>query len=290
MIDLHMHTVYSDGDKTVKEVLSLCEAKKLEYISITDHNTAEEYEDRAFQENIFSGKIIKGVELNAVFGSQNIEILGYQINPDIINEWSKKYYQEENLIKQQKICEKRLLDICDKKGLVYNYDKIKRDIKPTDYIEIYIYFELIKHEENLKILGKFGESFDTFYRRGLADPKSSYFINRMEFRPKCKEVIDIIHSAGGKAFLAHPYVYKFDDTVGFIKKLKKETNLDGVECFHHSAEQDDRIDILIKCAKENNLYISGGSDYHGDKKPNIDLGVGKGSINIPKEIIDEWLN
>ena len=47
MVDVHMHTLYSDGDKTVEEVLKICEEKKLEYISITDHNTTKQYEDEA---------------------------------------------------------------------------------------------------------------------------------------------------------------------------------------------------------------------------------------------------
>ena len=61
MIDMHIHTTYSDGDKTLEEVLKMCEEKKLEYISITDHNTCKGYEDKAMYKNIFSGKIIKGV-------------------------------------------------------------------------------------------------------------------------------------------------------------------------------------------------------------------------------------
>lgn len=51
MIDLHMHTMYSDGDKTIAEILKLCEDKKLEYISITDHNTCAEYEDEYIKNN-----------------------------------------------------------------------------------------------------------------------------------------------------------------------------------------------------------------------------------------------
>ena len=88
MIDLHIHTTYSDGDKNITEILKMCENKKLEYISITDHNTVKQYEDEALENNnIFSGKVIKGVELNAVFQNKNIEILGYNIEPNIINEW-----------------------------------------------------------------------------------------------------------------------------------------------------------------------------------------------------------
>lgn len=49
-----------------------------------------------------------------------------------------------------------------------------------------------------------------------------------------------------------------------------------------------KIDILIDYARKHNLYISGGSDFHGDKKPNIEIGKGAGSLTIPKEYIEEW--
>ena len=81
MIDLHIHTLYSDGDKTVEDVLKMCEEKKLEYISITDHNTCMPYNDNALKNNnIFSGKIIKGIEMNATFQNKKIELLGYNIS------------------------------------------------------------------------------------------------------------------------------------------------------------------------------------------------------------------
>ena len=91
MIDLHMHTIYSDGDKIVEEVLKMCEEKKLEYISITDHDTCKQYEDEAIKNNkIFSGKIIKGAEFHAVFQNRSIEILAYNIDTNIIEEWINK--------------------------------------------------------------------------------------------------------------------------------------------------------------------------------------------------------
>ncbi len=287
MVDLHIHSVYSDGSKTVEEILKICEEKKLEYISITDHNTAKQYEDKALKNNnIFSGKVIKGAELNAVFQDKNIEILGYNINPDIINEWCKKYYSEEKLEEQQEICCKRLLDICDKQGLIYDESKIIKP-KATGYVEISIYNELMKHKENYEILGEFTESLGVFFRKGLANPQSVYFVNRIEFRPKYKEVVDIIHESGGKAFLAHPFEYKFEDTIGFINDLRKELELDGIECFHPSANQEERK-TLVQYAKKNKLYMSGGSDYHGDSKPDIEIGIGRGDLNISKEIL-EWL-
>ena len=73
MIDLHIHTLYSDGDKTVEEILKMCEKKHIEYISITDHDTCKQYQDEILKANtIFSGKIIKGSELHAMFQNENI--------------------------------------------------------------------------------------------------------------------------------------------------------------------------------------------------------------------------
>ena len=121
----------------------------------------------------------------------------------------------------------------------------------------------------------------------LENQKKYPNMNFIEFRPPYKEVIDIIHKAGGKAFLAHPFEYKFKDTIEFINDLRKEKELDGIECFHPSANQEQR-NILVEYAKNNNLYISGGSDYHGSPKPDIEIGVGRGDLNISKEILN-WL-
>ncbi len=290
MIDLHLHTIYSDGDKTVEEVLKMCEEKKLEYISITDHDTCKQYEDNAIKNNIiFSGKIIKGCELHAVYQNTNFEVLAYKINTDIINKWCEKYYSEEKLKEQQKICYDRLLKICDKKGIMYDESKIRKPKKASEYVERPIYEEIIKYEENRKILGDIGKSFSIFFRKGLSNPQSEYYMNLGEFKPKYKEVIEIIHEAGGKAFLAHPFEYKFENTIGFIDNIRKESELDGIECFHPSSADDNKKDILVEYARKNKLFISGGSDYHGNPKPDIEIGIGRGNLNISADYIEEWI-
>lgn len=62
-----------------------------------------------------------------------------------------------------------------------------------------------------------------------------------------------------------------------------------IECFHPSSVDEDKKDILVGYARKNNLYISGGSDYHGRRKPDIEIGIGRGNLNISKEIIEEWI-
>lgn len=291
MIDIHMHTIHSDGDKTVEEILKMCEEKDLEYVSITDHNTCKQYEDEALNKNIFTGKIIKGVEMNATFKNKKIEILGYKIkDTKIIEEWSQRFFSNEVLKKQQEEAKRKLLDVCDKKGLVYDENKIEKNIPLTDYITIYIYKELMRHEENYEILGEFTESLNVFIRKGLMNPDSEYYTGSDNVpKPQYKDVVDVIHKAGGLAFLAHPFEYRFDNTIDFIDELRKEKELNGIECFHPSANENEMLS-LIEYAKKNNLYISGGSDYHGKKKPDVEIGIGKGNLNIPKEIIEEWVN
>ena len=114
MVDMHMHTLYSDGDKTVETVLRMCEEKKLEYISITDHNTTKQYGDEALEKNIFTGKIIKGAEMNATFNNKKIEFLAYNIkNLEMINKWSSKFFSYEILKERFERDKNKIIDICD---------------------------------------------------------------------------------------------------------------------------------------------------------------------------------
>lgn len=290
MIDLHMHTIYSDGDKTIEEILKMCEKRKLEYISITDHNNCEAYYDKILKDNkIFHGIIIKGCELNAEFQNKSIEILAYNINPGVIMAWREKYYSIDKIKKNTKEIYDRFLSILDKKGIIYNKNDIRPQKDEKEYIEKPIWEEIVKHQENKEIIGE--DSFDSlrvFYRKEITNPDSEYFFNRVGTFPEAKEVIEIIHQAGGKAFLAHPFEYKFENTMEFIEELRKKVQLDGIECFHPSANEEE-MRLLVDYARNNDLYMSGGSDYHGKRKPDIEIGVGKGNLNISKKLVEEWL-
>lgn len=288
MIDLHMHTVYSDGDKTVEEILKLCEEKHLEYISITDHNNCMQYKDEAFNKNIFSGKIIRGVELQGHVLGKNIEILAYDYDWNILNKWIQKHFSEEKLRERRNNQKERFFELCDKNGLIYNKDNIVFPDKLTSFVERSIYMEVIKYEENRKKLGEYANKFGLFFRKELTNSKSPYYMQYEKDYPSYKEIIDNIHNAGGKAFLAHPFEYKFENTIEFIDKIRKIRELDGIECYHPSAEEDNRINILLDYANKNNLFVSGGSDYHGSPKPGIEIAIGKGSLQIPKEIVEKW--
>ena len=271
----------------MEEVLKDCEKIGLEYISITDHNTCAAYYEEAFTKNkFFTGKIIKGCEISAGFQNKSIEILAYKINTHIIMNWKEKYHSAEKYKENTQRVYKRFLSALDKKGIIYNENNIRLENK-NGFIERPIWEEVISHQENKEIVGvAYFTDFRIFFRKELANPKSEYFLNKVNYYPSAKEVVDIIHEAGGKAFLAHPFEYEFKNTIGFIENLTKSTSLDGIECFHPSASEEQRK-ILVDFAKNNELYISGGSDFHGARKPDIRLGVGRGDLCISKEIL-EW--
>lgn len=119
MIDLHIHTTYSDGTKNVTEILKQAEELNLDYISITDHDKCSAYEEL---KNIdiskyYSGKIIKGIEIKCFYKGSTIEVLGYDYNYEKMNNWVREFYAN----KDRKIIEtkyfNKLYDICEKLNL-----------------------------------------------------------------------------------------------------------------------------------------------------------------------------
>ena len=288
MIDLHMHTTYSDGTDTVKELLEKAEDLNLEVISITDHNTCKAYlEMEKFNvKEKYKGDILVGCEFSASFDNRAIEIIGYGFDYKIVNEYLKKFYDKKLIEKRTEISFNRLFNKINELDLEFHIPKEK--IAIDMYYEITIYNELKKYPENMKKLKeKVWDSFSDFLRKGLNNKDSLLFINKVEFYPSAEKVVNLIHENGGIVFLAHPYQYKFTDTESFLDKIYNEVALDGVECFYTTFSEE-QTNYLLEFATKRNLLISGGSDYHGTLKQNHNLGVGRGNLNINKDIINNY--
>lgn len=290
MIDLHMHTKYSDGTDSVKEILENAEKRKIEIISITDHNICSAYEEMENFNvtNFFKGNIIVGCEFTTSFDNRLIEVLGYGFDYKKVNEYLTSYYTPELVNQRTSILYNRLTEKINTIGLLFELVNVREKNFDNEFFERAIYEELIKHSENKEILKEdIWNSFSDFFRKGLTNPNSKLFINYPEFKPSLKEIINIIHDAGGIIFLAHPYQYKFDNTEIFLDKIYNENDFDGVECFYTTFSKE-QSNYLVDFAKKRNLLISGGSDYHGLNKEYHDLGIGRGNLNISKDIILNW--
>ena len=289
MIDLHMHTKYSDGTDSLVELLNNANKKELKVISITDHDCVDSYKelDELYIERYYNGRIIVGCEFTTSFDNRTIEVLGYGFDYKKVNEYLSNFYTDEFVISSRIALFNRLVNILKENNLIYNNKVIEDAIKDKFYL-ISIYNELIKYKENEDILNEhlFG-SYSDFIRKGIYNPKSKLFLNHGEFKPKIEEIINIIHSCGGIAFLAHPFQYKFNDTEIFLDKIYNKINFDGIECFYTTFTEE-QIDYIKDFANKRNLLISGGSDYHGKNKRNFELGTGYGNLNISEDILENY--
>jgi hypothetical protein len=142
---------------------------------------------------------------------KRIEILAYNIkHPEIIDEWSRKYFSEDVLRREQENAKRILLEACDKNGIIYDMSNVKTDISATDYITVYIVQEILRHKENYEKLGELAESVSVFIRKGLMNPNSDYCtLNTGVDKPMYEDVVNVIHKSGALAFLAHPFEYRF---------------------------------------------------------------------------------
>lgn len=290
MIDLHMHTKYSDGTDSVKEILSNANKKKLEIISITDHNTCNAYKEMETLQvtDFFNGKIIVGCEFTTSFDNRLIEVLGYNFDYYKVNEFLSNYYTEQFQKEQKMYIFNSIVNKLNSIGFIYNLDNIDLKKSNGEFFEGQFYDEIIKHKENLSIIKEdVFTSFSDFFRKGLTNPQSKLFIDYTKFKPSLKDIINLVHEAGGIIFLAHPYQYKFNDTEEFLYKIYTENSLDGIECFY-TTFSNKQSEYLLNFAKKRNLLISGGSDYHGTNKKQHELGVGRGNLDISRNIISDW--
>jgi predicted metal-dependent phosphoesterase TrpH len=109
--------------------------------------------------------------------------------------------------------------------------------------------------------------------------------------PKMKlsaqQAFNLIHKAGGIAILAHPFSLGYQNYVNLGREILnlKKIGLDGLEAYYTNHD----IYLtkwLINFAQENDLLISGGSDFHGKPRPDIEIGKGLGNLNIPYHIYE----
>ena len=287
MIDLHIHSKYSfDGSDELTDILKKAEELKLSYISITDHNNTDAYEElkNINIKEYYSGKIIPGIEINTKAAGVPIEILGYNFDYKKMNKKKKKIMITPE--ERTKVEFERLVEKCRKYGM-----KLDKDIEEKfDYSEFasgYVHRNLIKYEENKEKLNE--RSWDSsrdFYRDYMSNPEAPLFVNVDDLVPDLDVAINSVLDAGGVVFIPHIFEYR-DNTPRVLEYLLNAKNISGFECYYTTFSKEQH-EYILEISKENNYYISGGSDYHGARKPDTFLGIGHGNLEIPDEIVIPW--
>ena len=205
MIDLHMHTTYSDGTDTVKELLEKADGIGLEVISITDHNNCKAYyEMEKFNvKEIYKGDIIVGCEFTTGYDNRLIEVLGYGFDYKKLNKYLEEFYTKEKDKNRIKTLYNTLINRLEELGLEFNITN--KPMPESKFFERGIYDELKKYPSNKeKIKEDVWDDFSDFLRRGINNKSSVLYIDKTKFYLSIIDVVNLIHKNGGIAFLAHP--------------------------------------------------------------------------------------
>ena len=290
MIDLHIHTIYSDGTDSVAEVLHKADQSNIEIISITDHNSCLAYQelDESHISRYYHTQLIVGCEFTTSFDGRLIEVLGYGFDHREMSSFLESQYGPASVKQRAELLRDRLVDKIHDLGLHLDPGQVRPKQFPNERFERPYYEALARCPENKGLLKEqIWDTFGNFYRKGLANPKSRFYLGYADLYPSLENILELVHRMGGIAFLAHPFQYRFQDTELFLEQLYARNHLDGIECFHTTFSQG-QMDYLTGFAEERHLLISGGSDYHGLNKAQHDLGIGCGNLNISRAILSDW--
>ena len=255
--DLHIHSNFSDGSDTIPELIKNIKDAGINIFALTDHDTIEGLAEieKYLPSNI---KFIKGVELTCKTKDIKCHILGYNINPE--NKKLNDLIAKGKILRRNKL-EKRIAYLKEVWNIKLTQEELdwlysRPSVVKTHFANILVNRGL--SDNNLDAMKKYLDGCKTGNSRFDGD-----------------EAIQIIKNAGGIPVWAHPLGGEGENHLSqeeFLPKLKImiESGIKGLECYYSRYNQKE-IEFLISCAKENNLLVTGGSDYHGSNKKNITI-------------------
>lgn len=269
LCDLHTHSHYSDGSSSPAEIIDLALAANLKAIALTDHNTTlglKEFSDYAADKPI---EAVTGIEISTDYKGRELHILALFIDPDRYPEIEAKLAPFKSGKSESNRC---LAKALNKAGYEISYDNLLSATPDGNVNRAHFAAELVKR-------GYFATIQQCF--EAVLDEAKGYYVPAAKL--SAFDAIKFIHSLNAVAVLAHPfYSLKTEERLrGFLDDCKG-LPLDGMETYY-SLHDEATESLACKIADEYCLICSGGSDFHGNRKPDIQIGKGKGGLQIPDE-------
>ncbi|MDD4102330.1 MAG: PHP domain-containing protein [Kiritimatiellae bacterium] len=276
MIDLHLHSVNSDGTDTPEELVRKAVAAGVSAIALTDHDNLGGVETflAACRESRITG--IAGVEISAEVseGQGSMHILGYGVDP-------RHPAVAENL---DRILDGRawrngqILEKLGGLGMKLAWPEIKAYAGLNVVGRPHIAQAMVERE----YVGSVKEAFDHYLAKGCPA-----YVDRFRMYPE--EAIGMIRAAGGVAVLAHPFSWKpYERDLEIGLRDLKSLGLAGIEAFYSEYDPGQTV-ALMRLAFKLALLTTGGSDYHGLSKPGISIGKGFGRLHVPDSCLPPLL-
>ena len=270
-IDLHVHSTASDGSLSPAQLVQYACEKGLYAFALTDHDSVAGISAARKAAENYPVKVIPGVEISSALGSKSIHILGYYIDYE-----DSRFLRSLHQISRSR--DERNIKICAQLrsyGIDIDYESFRAQTGCRMITRNHFAFYLIAQ-------GYVSSRMEAF-EKYLAKGRPCYI--PLQY-PATSDVVRLIRNAGGTAVLAHPIQYRMTDK-GYIQlfTLVKTFGVKGVEAIYsdHTPEEEQKFRSI---AASLGMFVTGGSDFHGALKPEIDLGTGRGNIMIPQSLLD----
>ena len=270
-IDLHTHSLCSDGAQTPADVVRTAFDAGLSAIALSDHDCIAGVQEAIDTGNSLGIEVIPAVELSAQSDTE-LHILGYFV--DIHNKKlqdTMAYALQVRDERQEETCRK-----LNEQGCAITMEEAREEAHGNPVL-------CRAHFAQIMVRKGYAESVKDAFNRFLSVGCYAYS-NRQALT--AQEAVSLIRQAGGIAVAAHLHLIKKpdDELRQYLKELIPY-GLDGVEGYYtdYTPDMEQRYRAM---AKELGLVISGGTDYHGANKPHISIGKGKGNLEIPYSVLE----
>ena len=273
-VDLHIHSIYSDGTAYPADLVQMAVQAGLKAISLTDHDTVDGIgEILACAENRLT--VVPGLEISAQHRKHSMHILGYGIDHQNRNLRNWLFSLQEGRIERNR----EILHKLQKLGLEVTDEELQKISQTGQTGRPHIARLLVRK----RVVKTTEDAFRLYLRKG-----APAWASRLAY--SAAESIQVIHESGGIAVLAHPgLIQTAGTTMPLLIAELVERGLDGLEVYYPGHSDKTRKDLL-RLAKKYTLVVTGGSDYHGNVKKYAKMADTKNGFCPPDEILDQLLN
>ena len=274
-VDLHVHSDKSDGSMSPAALTAYAAQKGLRAYALTDHDTVDGLVEAMEAARQFPDlEVIPGIELSTEYKGRDIHIVGLYIRyEDPAFQKHLIDFQKSRILRNEKMCN-NLADA----GIDISFEKLQAEFPDSVITRAHYARYLLAHG----YVASLKEAFDRY-----VGDHTKYFVPREKVTPA--QAVSLILHAGGIPILAHPVLYHMSDAAleELVAQLK-DAGLIGIECIYSSYSSSEERDMK-RIADKFGLAYSGGSDFHGNAKPGLDLATGYGSLFVPETILDNLI-
>lgn len=273
-IDLHTHTIYSDGSMSPEALIRHAKNSGLAAAAVSDHDTADGVKEALATGKKYGIEVIPAIELSAKSDTET-HILGYFIDPDSpkLTE-AMAYIREVRTIRLGETC-----GMLQNLGIHVTLDEVREEAKGGILCRAHIASIMTRkgYSESPKA------AFQKWLNVGCPAYSESQALTDTE-------AIELIRSAGGDAYLAHLHLTKKppEELDRFVRRLT-ENGLTGIEGYYTDYSPEMAAEYRALAVKYG-LKLSGGTDFHGTFKPHISIGSGTNGMKIPYSILEQMKN